>query len=74
MRFWVHLSDRVGGGLPGLGLAGVAAAVDIGVLWWLWHNGEAWFGPVGTLGVMAAIMAGGAILIAVILPKGRWGI
>jgi spermidine/putrescine transport system permease protein len=74
VRFWVHLNDRVGGGAAGLALAGGAAVVDIGVLWWLWHNGADWFGPAGSLGVMAAIMAGGAIAIAVFLPKGRWGI
>lgn len=74
IRFWVHLSDRVGGGLKGLGLAGTAAAVDIGILWWLLTNGDAYFGPAGTLGIMAAIMAGGAIAIAVLVPKGRWGI
>ncbi|MEJ6388510.1 ABC transporter permease [Gymnodinialimonas ulvae] len=74
VRFWVHLSDRVGGGAAGLALAGVAAVVDIGVLWGLWHYGEAWLGPAGTLGAMAAIMAGGAVAIAVFLPKGRWGI
>lgn len=74
IRFWVHLSDRVGGGLKGLGLAGTAAAVDIGILWLLLTNGDAYFGPAGTLGIMATIMAGGAIAIAVLVPKGRWGI
>ncbi|MBY4892272.1 ABC transporter permease [Rhodobacteraceae bacterium N5(2021)] len=74
IRFWVHLNDRVGGGLAGLGLAGSAAVVDIGILWWVLKNGDAYFGPAGTLGVMALIMAGGAIAIAVFLPKGRWGI
>ncbi|MEJ6394971.1 ABC transporter permease [Gymnodinialimonas sp. 2305UL16-5] len=74
VRFWVHLNDRVGGGLAGLGLAGAAAAVDIGILWLILRNGDAWFGPAGTLGVMAAIMAGGAIAIAIFLPKGRWGL
>ena len=74
VRFWVYLSDRVGGGLPGLALVAVAAAIDIGVLWWLWHYGPALFGPAGSLGIMAAIMGGGAILIALLLPKGRWGI
>ena len=32
VRFWVYLSDRVGGGLVGLGAALVAAAVDIGII------------------------------------------
>ncbi len=96
VRFWVHLSDRVGGGIVGLALAGVAAAVDIGILYWLfvprvelfgwelpfggqmvaWEfaGGAQLFGAAGSLGLMAAIMTGGAIAIAVFLPKGRWGI
>lgn len=74
VRFWVHLSDRFGGGIKGLGIAAGAAALDIGVLWWLLVNGDAFFGPAGTLGIMAAIMAGGAIAIAIWVPKGRWGL
>lgn len=74
IRFWVHLSDRVGGGLTGLGVVAAAAVVDIGILWWILRNGDAYLGPAGTLGLMAAIMMGGAIAIAVFLPKGRWGI
>ncbi len=74
IRFWVHLNDRVGGGLAGLALAGAAAVIDIGILRWILLNGDPYFGPAGTLGLMAAIMAGGAIAIAVFLPKGRWGI
>lgn len=74
IRFWVHLNDRYRGGARGLAVAGVAAVVDIGILWWLLVNGDTYFGPAGTLGLMAAIMAGGAIAIAVFVPKGRWGI
>lgn len=74
LRFWVHLSDRAGGGLRGLALAAAAAVIDVGILWWLLVAGDTVFGPAGALGLMAAIMAGGAIAIAIFVPKGRWGI
>ena len=74
VRFWVYLSDRMGGGIKGLVVVGLVAAVEVGLLRVLWVHGADWFGPAGALGVMAAIMAGGAIAIAVCLPKGRWGI
>ncbi|QXT38444.1 ABC transporter permease [Gymnodinialimonas ceratoperidinii] len=74
VRFWVHLSDRLGGGLTGTGAAALAAVIDIGLLWWLLTKGHDVFGPAGSLGLMAAIMGGGAIAIAVFVPKGRWGI
>ena len=74
IRFWVHLSDGVGGGLRGFVLAAAAFVIEISVLRWVLLNGDPYFGPAGTMGVMAAIMAGGAIAIALRLPKGRWGI
>ncbi len=74
IRFWVHLSDRVGGGVLGLALAAVAAVIDIAIVRWVFLHGPDWFGPAGSLGVLAAIMGGGAILIAWFVPKGRWGI
>ena len=74
IRFWVHLSDRVGGGIAGLALAGVAAAIDVAIIRWVFVEGPDWFGRAGSVGVLAAIMSGGAILIALLVPKGRWGI
>jgi len=74
VRFWVHLSDRVGGGVAGLCLAVLAAVVDIAIIRWVYLNGDAWFGTAGALGVMAAIMVGGAAAIAIFVPKGRWGL
>ncbi|UWQ94086.1 ABC transporter permease [Rhodobacteraceae bacterium M385] len=74
VRFWVHLSDSIGGGLRGTCLTLAAAVAEIAALWWILLNGDAFLGPAGTLGLMAAIMAGGAVAIAVLLPKGRWGI
>lgn len=74
VRFWVYLSDRVGGGIKGFAAAVVAAVVDIAILAWVYDEGQAWFGPAGSLGVMALIMVGGAVAIAALVPKGRWGL
>ena len=74
LRFWAHLFEYVGGGAFGVALTLAAAAVDIGILWWLNTHGVQVFGAAQSIGLMALIMLGGAILIFWRVPKGAIGI